>query len=129
MLNVQARPEAGVIANKSIQAQDQCFSADGSIIASGSGVCNGGWNDSPPDVCMEVYPAFRTSREVAGGGPEADIFKCHRRNIADAIAMGVYHGININGYRTELEQVFPDGLCDYSLGRCGIARKFLGVNA
>ena len=125
MMNIRVRPQDGVVANKPAQALDQCFTAEGNILASGDGVWNGSWNNSTPGACMQVYPAFRTSREVAGGGPEADIFKCHRRNIADAIAAGVYSGINLDGYRAELEQVFPDGVCDYSLGDAALPDNFL----
>jgi len=125
MLNIRARPQLGVVANKPLQAQDQCFTAEGNVLANGDAVWNGDWNNSPPGACMQVYPAFRTSREVAGGGPEADIFKCHRRSIADAMAAGVYNGINLNGYHAELEQVFPDGVCDYTLGDAALPENFL----
>jgi hypothetical protein len=125
MLNIRARPEAGVVANKPGHAQDQCFNAEGNILSSGDTVWNGGWNNLQPGACMQIYPAFRTSREVAGGGPEADIFKCHRRTIADAFAAGVYNGTNLDIYSAELEQVFPDGVCDYSLGDAALPEKFL----
>jgi len=125
MLNIRARPESGVVANKPEQAQDQCFTAEGRIVAGGDTVWNGSWNKSSPGACMQAYPAFRTSREVAGGGPEADIFKCHRRSIADAFASGVFHGTDLDGYRAELEQVFPDGVCDYSLGDAALPERFL----
>ena len=129
MMNIRRNPSAGVVANKPEQAQDKCFDRHGSLLAEGAAVWNGPWNGARPGACMQAYPSYRTSREVAGGGPEAEVFKCHRRSVGDAIAAGVYAGIDIEPYRAELEEVFPGGVCDYSLGDVAWPGDLLGVES
>lgn len=69
---------------------------------------------------MQVYPAYQTSREVAGGGVAADVFKCHRQSVTQAVSAGVYGSIDMRPYLPELEQIFADGVCDYSQGDAGM---------
>ncbi len=116
MANILADSRRDVLAARPEHAQDRCYSAQGDLLASGTTVWDGAWNARPEGACMQVYPAWSTSREVAGGGPEADVFKCYRRSIADAVDSGIYEGIDLEGAFEQLQEIFPEGVCDYRLG-------------
>jgi hypothetical protein len=116
MISIRDNPGQRVAANKPAAAQDKCLAADGNIIAQGEGVWDGDWNGRPPGACMAVYPRYKTSREVAGAGVTGDIFKCHLQPVAAAIDDGVFDPVDMSAYQTQLETIFPQGVCDYSLG-------------
>lgn len=98
-------------------AVDQCFDAGGDVIAQGEGVWDGSWNDAGAEgECLSRYPFHRTSRQLAGDGMEAAVFRCHRQNIDEAIAAGVYGEADMQPYLDELRQIFPSGVCDYRQG-------------
>lgn len=114
--NQRRHPERSVVQNKPVDAQDQCFDADGSVIAAGPDVWDGDWNNRREGACMKHFPRHSTSREVAGGGIVGDIFKCHLQPVQQAIDNGVYGKIDMRPYQQRLEHIFPEGVCNYRLG-------------
>ncbi len=119
MLNILLKPERGVVGNKPFAAQDKCFDEQGRIIARGANVWDGEWNNSEKGSCMMEYPITKTSREIAGAPISGDIFKCHRQSVSDAISRGEYGELDMWPYLEQLENIFPEGVCDYSLADMG----------
>ena len=71
-------------------------------------------------LCTKAFPLYSTSRIVAGGDIKGDVFKCHLIPVEEAIARSFYEPVAIDGpTRAVLEQIFPDGVCDYSQGDMG----------
>ncbi|UTW49926.1 DUF6351 family protein [Bacterioplanoides sp. SCSIO 12839] len=96
-------------------ATDRCFDKDGQVIANGHSVWDGEWNQRPDGHCTQRFPFFRSSRQVAGESAAATILFCQRISIDDAITAGIYSPLNITAeYRTKLQSIFPQGVCDYS---------------
>tara|TARA_B100000902_G_C27212761_1_gene865329 strand:- start:387 stop:1268 length:882 start_codon:yes stop_codon:yes gene_type:complete len=62
--------------------------------------------------CNNLYPAYLTPRHVAGAPLSNDIVSCQLRPISPS-SYGV--GFTPDQYR-ELEEIFPDGVCDWELG-------------
>lgn len=125
MANLRRHPERSVAANKPAAAQDKCLDRNGKVIAQGPHVWDGDWNGRPTGACMKVYPRYETTREVAGGGVSGDIFKCHLQPVSRAIAKRVYGGVDMKRYQSELEAIFPQGVCDYSQGDLGRPRDLM----
>ena len=120
MMNIFANPAGGVAGNKPPRAVDRCFATDGTEIAAGDDVWNGILDDGPPGVCTQAMPVFKSSRIVAGGPIEGGIFKCHLQSVDEAIAKGVYDPWEPAPIAVDrLKQIFPDGVCDWTLGDAG----------
>jgi hypothetical protein len=121
MANIAAHPERGVAGNKPEAAADSCFATNGSLLARGEDVWAGILDDRPAGACTSRFPLYSTSRIVAGGPIEGGIFKCQLQPVARAIAQGVYGSWRPSrAERSRLEQIFPDGVCDYSKGDLGL---------
>jgi hypothetical protein len=117
MRNIKMKPWKGVAGNKPDAAVDSCFDVSGELIYAGDDAWDGNLNDAPNGACTQVMPSYSTSRIVAGGPINGDIFKCHLMSVADAIAEGVYGDVVLSGFEiAQLEAIFPDGVCDYTLG-------------
>lgn len=116
MRNIIENPEAGVAANRPVDASDQCFDNKGNIIAVGQGVWNGAWNSQPTGKCMREYPIHSTSREVAGGPITGDVFKCALQPVERALAKGIYgeHTEEIAAHIDDMRRIFPTGVCNYN---------------
>jgi hypothetical protein len=115
MANLRANPEQGVAGNKPPRAVDRCFTTLGDEIAAGDDVWDGILDDDPPGACTEVFPLHRTTRIVAGGPIEGGIFKCATKSVAAAIVDGDYGSwVPSAAERARLEEIFPDGVCDWS---------------
>jgi len=114
MLNIMIRPDLSVADNKPMRAEDKCFDRKGRILAKGDGVWDGDWNGRPEGACMSIYPRHKTSREIAGAGIEGNVFKCELQLVSKAIDNGVYGDVDMQPYLERLEQVFPEGVCDFS---------------
>ncbi len=113
--NIKERPELSVAENRPAAAVDSCFDTNGQLIASGSDVWNGVLDDASPGSCTQRFPIYSTSRRVAGGPFRGGIFKCEVRPVADAIDAGVYGTWEPSAdEQARLEQIFPDGVCDFS---------------
>jgi hypothetical protein len=105
--------------SKPVSARDKCFYEDGTFYA-GDDAWDGILDSNSPGPCSTAFPLYATSRIVAGGDIKGDIFKCHRIPVAEAIASGFYDPVVIDGATQDrLEQIFPDGVCDFSLGDMG----------
>ncbi|CAB1064737.1 hypothetical protein D1BOALGB6SA_9534 [Olavius sp. associated proteobacterium Delta 1] len=119
--NIRDNPDAGVAGNKPARAVDRCFHFDGSEIDAGAEVWNGILDDSPPGICTAEFPIYSTSRIVAGGPFKGSIFKCRLMPVAEAVATGLYGVWNPNVFELlQLEQIFPDGVCDFSQPDAGL---------
>ena len=114
--NMQANQSLSVVEAKPDDALDRCYSDTGKIIAEGSGIWDGEWNEKAGGACLKRFPPYSNPRLIAGDDYAGDIFKCHLRTIDHAIANGVYAPVDAAPYRAELQRVFPAGVCDYSLG-------------
>jgi hypothetical protein len=123
MANLRAHPGLGVVGNKPAAAQDLCFGAGVATIAAGPGVWDGILNDNPPGACTALFPPFSSSRMVAGGNIAGDVFKCRTIPVSAAIAAGFYApAVMTAADQARLEQIFPTGVCDYSLPDAGRPR-------
>ncbi|GAB60593.1 DUF6351 family protein [Rheinheimera nanhaiensis] len=92
---------------KPASAQDQCFAADGTVIAAGSGV----WQTD--GHCATVFPPYSNSRRKAGAPAHGLMFNCALIIVEHAIARGDYAPVNMQPYQAELAATFPAGVCDY----------------
>jgi hypothetical protein len=121
MANIAAHPHRGVARNKPDRAVDSCFATDGSLIASGRQVWDGILDDRAPGVCTQTFPIYSSSRRVAGGPYEGGVWKCELQSVGRAIRRGVYGDWQPTAdERARLEQIFPDGVCDYSKPDVGL---------
>lgn len=121
MTNIQEHPELGVAGNKPPQATDRCFDAQGNEIASGDDVWAGILDDESAGACTEQFPPYGTSRTVAGAPIRGGVFKCQLKPVAEAIAGGDY-GVWTPSPAEQalLEQIFPEGVCDYDRPDAGL---------
>lgn len=109
----RARPELSWAEVRPGTAGDRCFDARGRIMFKGDGVWDGNWNQRPTGACMRAYPIYSSSRMVAGDGITGDRFKCALQTVSAALDGGVYEPVDMRPYKAQLEQIFPDGVCDY----------------
>jgi len=115
MENLRAHPELGVGGNRPPGAVDRCFQTNGTQIAAGDGVWDGILDDEPPGACTALFPTYSNSRRVAGGPTEGGIFKCGLQSVDAAIAAGAYGTwVPSPAEKARLEQIFPEGVCDWS---------------
>jgi len=120
LTNIKNNPDLTVAQNKPAEGVDKCFDVNGDVIAEGPDVWDGILNDEPEGACTQAFPLYSTSRIVAGGNIKGDIFKCHLQTVDEAIASGVYEGISLTTQNiTRLNEIFPDGVCDYTQGDVG----------
>ncbi|MAZ87866.1 MAG: hypothetical protein CL693_09485 [Cellvibrionaceae bacterium] len=119
LTRIRINPTAGVVANRPKFAADACFDASGNVIARGTGVWDGEWNNRSQGACMSIFPNHKTSPEIAGGGVGGDVFKCQRQSVTEAISRGIYGDIDVWPHLEQLENTFPSGVCDYRLGDAG----------
>jgi hypothetical protein len=120
LLTLRNNPNLSTIEAKPNNLSDQCFSAEGEIIFQGENSWDGQWNNKNEGGCQKVFPMFSTSRIQAGGTWSGDMFKCQLMSVNRAISQGMYGQVNMENYQDKLEEVFPEGVCDYSqidLGR------------
>ncbi|MBM95663.1 MAG: hypothetical protein CMI09_07445 [Oceanospirillaceae bacterium] len=110
-----AEVDGDLINSRPVAATDSCFTAEGDVIANGDGVWDGEWNHQPLGRCSQEMPFHKGSRQVAGDSIAGMTFQCSRVSVSDAIRTGMYGDLDMSNYRSELEQIFPDGVCDYSL--------------
>lgn len=114
MNNIKQHPERSAADNKPAPAQDTCFDKHGSILAQGDDVWDGSWNGKAAGACSKIYPPFSTSRLVAGENIRGDYFSCALQSVQQALQNELYRPIDMRPYRAQLEQIFPDGVCDFS---------------
>jgi hypothetical protein len=120
MANIKANPDKSVAKNKPTDAVDRCFNTDGSEFARGDHVWDGILNDEPDGACTQKFPLYSTARIVAGGPLKGGIYKCQLQTVENAIVAGVYGSwVPDAAQRLRLKQIFPTGVCDYSLPDAG----------
>ncbi|RFF27820.1 hypothetical protein DZK25_05960 [Wenzhouxiangella sp. 15181] len=120
MQNILADPDAGIVANRPEEAVDACFRYDGEVLAAGDGVWDGILDDGPMGECAETFPVYSTSRIEAGGPIDGDVFKCQRKSVDAALDDGTYGDREFTADQVDrLEEIFPQGVCDYSLPDAG----------
>ncbi|MEL7451415.1 MAG: DUF6351 family protein, partial [Pseudomonadota bacterium] len=115
LVHRKENPESG----RPPELADACFDEGGQQIAAGPDVWDGPWNGRPEGACLSRYPAFGTSRTVAGGPVSGDVFKCHLQSVEAALSGGVYGEVDMAPWRSRLAEVFPGGVCDYAQGDAG----------
>ena len=124
MANIAAHPHRGVGRNKPDRAVDSCFATDGSLIASGRRVWDGILDDRDPGACTQQFPVYSSSRRVAGGPYEGGVWKCQLQPVSRAVETGLYGAWQPTAdERARLEQVFPDGVCDFDRPDAGMPRR------
>jgi hypothetical protein len=120
MANIRAHPDLGVAANKPELATDRCLTTQGTEIARGPHVWDGILDDLPAGACTQAFPLHSTSRIVAGGPLRGGVYKCQLQSVDDAIARGLYGSwIPSESEVARLKQIFPTGVCDYTLPDAG----------
>lgn len=120
MANLASDPTLSVTEAAPAHGADRCIAVDGTEIASGDGVWAGILDDEPDGACTEAFDIYTTSRIEAGGPISGDIYKCHLMPVRSAVADGVYGGWTPSAADiARLEEIFPDGVCDYDLPSVG----------
>jgi len=120
MANIKANPDKSVAENKPPLAVDRCFNTDGSEFASGDDVWDGILNGEPAGLCTQKFQIYSSSRIVSGGPLKGGIFKCQLQPVGKAIAKGVYGTWEPDkDQKARLKEIFPTGVCDYSLPDAG----------
>lgn len=108
-------PAGGITGNRPAAAVDSCFDRFGAPMASGSGVWDGILDGRPAGACTQAFPLYGTSRTVAGAPIQGGIYRCALKPVAQAVADGLYGGWTPSAAQlAQLQQVFPDGVCDHS---------------
>jgi hypothetical protein len=115
LANLRAHPERGVAGNRPAGAEDACFGASQTVIASGPGAWSGNLDGGPLGPCAQRFPIRSTSRIVAGGPIRGGVYKCALQPVDAAIARGLYGAWTPTAAeRARLEAIFPTGVCDYT---------------
>ena len=125
MRQIHENPGLSIVENRPKQVIDSCFDAEGRLIAQGEQVWDGPWNQKPSGECYKTYPPFSTSRMMAGEDITGTILKCQLQTVAQAITSGLYHPVDMRPYQSELEKIFPQGICDYSKPDMGLPEDLL----
>lgn len=116
MTNILANPEKSIAGNRPARAVDSCFDLNGHLMHAGPGVWSGILDDQPAGPCTTAFPLYSTSRIVAGAPLEGGIYRCPLKSVRQAVADGVYAPWAPSADEiAQLEQIFPEGVCDYSL--------------
>lgn len=123
LLNIKAGKN--ITQAKPIAATDKCFDAKGNTIAQGSTVWDGDWNQQPNGQCSSQFKIYSNSRIQAGGPWSGAVFECAKVSVESAIKSGIYGKVNISQYKTELDKIFPKGVCDYTKGDAAMPKNLL----
>ncbi|HEU0197268.1 MAG TPA: DUF6351 family protein [Nevskiaceae bacterium] len=125
--------------------QNGCYSATAgpdSPIAQGPGIFKGETevlanglvgvplkrNAADEGTCTQQYPIFSDARVIAGDDVgEQVVFKCALKPVATALTDGTYGSVSFTGaQQTELEDIFPQGVCDYTKPDQGLPAGWTG---
>lgn len=121
MGNIADNPHLTVAENKPELAVDACFDYQGELMYAGNDAWNGILDDGPKGPCAEYFTVYSNSRIVAGGPITGDIYKCHLQSVESAIERGLYGDWQPHPYQVNrLKEIFPTGVCDYTLGEGGM---------
>jgi hypothetical protein len=123
MANIHAHPDRSVARNRPAGAVDSCFDTSGNLIASGSPVWSGVLDNRPDGACTQRFPIYSTSRRESGGPFEGGVWKCQLQSVSKALRHGVYGDWTpTDAQKARLEEIFPDGVCDYTKPDAGRPR-------
>jgi hypothetical protein len=112
--NIRANPSLGVAGNKPVEAVDSCFATDGTLLHRGRDAWRGILDNGPDGPCTQRFPIHGTSRTVAGGPFDEQLYKCALQPVRTAVARDLYGSWQPTAEEvTRLEQIFPTGVCDY----------------
>jgi hypothetical protein len=115
MANIEANPKRSIRENRPARAVDSCFDLQGQLIYAGDDAWDGILDDSPPGPCTQQFPIYTTSRIVAGAPLDGSMYKCALKPVDQAVADGTYAPwVPTAGELATLQQIFPEGVCDYS---------------
>ncbi len=95
------------------ETSDRCFDAKGNVIAKGETVWDDNWNNKKTGRCAEEYKIYTNSRIQAGGPWLGSIFQCHKISIEKALELKLYGTIDMTVHIKELEEIYPEGVCDH----------------
>jgi hypothetical protein len=87
-----------VVRNKPADAVDACFPENTHVEV------------TDPATCATLYPHYGNTRTAAGAPPADDIIKCQLKPLDPTDYPVPFTTVE----RTQLQQAFPDGVCDYS---------------
>jgi hypothetical protein len=115
MGNVLANPRKSLAENRPARAVDSCFDVNGQLMFAGADAWNGILDDRPAGACTTAFPLYGTSRIVAGAPIAGTMYRCALKSVHQAVADGVYSPWAPTADEiAQLEQIFPEGVCDYS---------------
>jgi hypothetical protein len=121
--NIASHPSRGVVGNKPREAVDSCFATDGTLLYRGRDAWRGILDHGQAGPCTQKFPIHDTSRTVAGGPFDEQLYKCALQPVRKAITHGLYGSWRPTATQvTRLEQIFPTGVCDYQKGDVGRPR-------
>lgn len=113
MTNIKQNPNTSVADNRPKDLADRCYDHQGDLIYNGDDAWNGAWNNQATGPCTLAHPPKSSSRIVAGDSYHGETLKCALQSVETAINQGVYAPLDMTPYRSALETVFPQGVCDY----------------
>jgi hypothetical protein len=120
MANLAADPDRSVTDAAPDAGEDRCFEVDGTLIAGGDDVWAGILDDAADGTCTERFDLYSTSRIEAGAPITGDIYKCHTMSVDSAVVDGLYGTWAPDEDEfARLNEIFPDGVCDYDLPDVG----------
>ncbi|HYQ66952.1 DUF6351 family protein [Actinophytocola sp.] len=114
LANIHDHPSRGVAGNKPAEAVDSCFATDGTLLYRGRDAWRGILDHGAAGPCTQRFPIHGTSRTVAGGPFDEQLYKCALQPVRTAIARGLYGSWRPTAAElARLRQIFPSGVCDY----------------
>jgi hypothetical protein len=123
LTNLRTHPGLSVTGAKPAEAVDSCFATDGTLIHRGRDSWNGILDRRAAGPCTQQFPIHGTSRTVAGGPFDEELYKCALQPVASAVHHGVYGWWRPTAAEAaRLGQIFPTGVCDYRRGDQGRPR-------
>ncbi|QIZ83178.1 hypothetical protein HF888_02555 [Bermanella marisrubri] len=114
IINRQRHPQQDLWQSRPNTASDRCYDQYQHILAQGSHVWDGNWNNSEKQgACQQRFPHYQQSRMLSGESIYGDVLLCDRISIDEAVERGVYGNVDVSPFRELLTSTFPDGVCDY----------------
>lgn len=99
-----------IVRAKPATLSDDCFTADGERIVEPAVFDTSRLFDNTEGRCNQLYPPHAGLRLVAGGPLTNDVMKCQLK----AIDYDDYRVTFTDDEKARLENIFPDGVCDWS---------------
>jgi hypothetical protein len=100
-----------VLANRPQQAVDGCWIASGEETPAHFVAEHQTFSSTPDSACNEQFPSYSFTRMAAGGGLDGNVLKC----ALTEPARGDYQVEFSDAEWERFEQVFPEGVCDWSV--------------